>query len=54
MFILFKKKLSFSTGIHHVFLVVKEGFFHITNLALAKIEDGMNPRVSCVVNLFIF
>ncbi|XP_075882024.1 kinetochore-associated protein 1 [Nelusetta ayraudi] len=30
-----------SAGMYHVFLVVKEGFFHITNLALAKIEEAV-------------
>lgn len=37
-----------------MFLVVKEGFFHITNLALAKIEEGMSLRVSCMVEIGIF
>lgn len=45
--------MSFSAGMYHVFLVVKEGFFHITNLALAKIEEGMSLRVSCMVDLDI-
>lgn len=31
----------FLTGMYHVFLLVKDGFFHITNLALAKIETGI-------------
>ena len=26
---------------YHVFLLIKDGFFHITNLALAKIEKGI-------------
>lgn len=46
--------MSFSAGMYHVFLVVKEGFFHITNLALAKIEEGMSLRVSCMVDLDFF
>lgn len=29
------------TGMYHVFLLIKDGFFHITNLALAKIETGI-------------
>uniref|UniRef100_A0AAQ4PH06 Kinetochore associated 1 n=1 Tax=Gasterosteus aculeatus aculeatus TaxID=481459 RepID=A0AAQ4PH06_GASAC len=35
------------TGTYHVFLLVKDGFFHITNLALAKIETGIQP--SCAI-----
>ncbi|XP_063753413.1 kinetochore-associated protein 1 isoform X2 [Eleginops maclovinus] len=30
-----------SLGIYHVFLLIKDGFFHITNLALAKIETAI-------------
>ena len=30
----------FLTGMYHMFLLIKDGFFHITNLALAKIETG--------------
>ncbi|XP_030272722.1 kinetochore-associated protein 1 isoform X1 [Sparus aurata] len=30
-----------SLGMYHVFLLVKDGFFHITNLALAKIETAI-------------
>ncbi|TMS04120.1 Kinetochore-associated protein 1 [Larimichthys crocea] len=30
-----------SLGTYHVFLLVKDGFFHITNLALAKIETAI-------------
>uniref|UniRef100_UPI0037E89FC3 kinetochore-associated protein 1 n=1 Tax=Semicossyphus pulcher TaxID=241346 RepID=UPI0037E89FC3 len=30
-----------STGMYHVFLLIKDGFFHITNLALAKIETAI-------------
>lgn len=37
------------TGMYHVFLVVKDGFFHIKNLALSKIETGMN--IQCTVDL---
>lgn len=36
------------TGTYHVFLLVKDGFFHITNLALAKIETGI--KTSCVLD----
>lgn len=32
-------KLVFA-GIYHVFLLIKDGFFHITNLALVKIQNG--------------
>lgn len=46
--------MSLSAGMYHVFLVVKEGFFHITNLALAKIEEGMSLRVSCMVEFDIY
>ncbi|KAJ0067724.1 hypothetical protein NL108_010031, partial [Boleophthalmus pectinirostris] len=31
-----------SSGTYHVFLLIKDGFFHITNLALAKMETGNN------------
>lgn len=31
---------------HHVFLLVKDGFFHITNLALAKLETGNETSFS--------
>lgn len=34
---------------YHVFLLIKDGFFHITNLALAKIETGI--KTACVVDL---
>ncbi|XP_035514108.1 kinetochore-associated protein 1 [Morone saxatilis] len=30
-----------SLGMYHVFLLIKDGFFHITNLALAKIETAI-------------
>ncbi|XP_047447768.1 kinetochore-associated protein 1 [Mugil cephalus] len=30
-----------SPGVYHVFLLVKDGFFHITNLDLAKIETAI-------------
>ncbi|XP_036954379.1 kinetochore-associated protein 1 [Acanthopagrus latus] len=30
-----------SLGMYHVFLLVQDGFFHITNLALAKIETAI-------------
>ncbi|XP_008288071.1 kinetochore-associated protein 1 [Stegastes partitus] len=30
-----------SPGMYHVFLLIKDGFFHITNLALAKIETAI-------------
>ncbi|XP_069555465.1 kinetochore-associated protein 1 [Brachyistius frenatus] len=30
-----------SSGMYHVFLLIKDGFFHITNLALAKIETAV-------------
>nr|XP_019956518.1 PREDICTED: kinetochore-associated protein 1 isoform X3 [Paralichthys olivaceus] len=30
-----------SSGMYHVFLLIKDGFFHITNLALAKIETAI-------------
>uniref|UniRef100_A0A7N8X7R8 Kinetochore associated 1 n=1 Tax=Mastacembelus armatus TaxID=205130 RepID=A0A7N8X7R8_9TELE len=33
------------TGQYHVFLLIKDGFFHITNLALAKIETGVKKMV---------
>uniref|UniRef100_A0A671UD79 Kinetochore associated 1 n=1 Tax=Sparus aurata TaxID=8175 RepID=A0A671UD79_SPAAU len=36
-----KKILLTRVGMYHVFLLVKDGFFHITNLALAKIETGI-------------
>ncbi|CAL8347314.1 unnamed protein product [Lota lota] len=29
-----------SSGIYHVFLLIKDGFFHITNLALVKIQNA--------------
>lgn len=32
--------LFLSTENYHVFLLVKDGFFHISNLALAKIQTG--------------
>lgn len=28
-------------GMYHMFLLIKDGFFHITNLSLAKIESGI-------------
>nr|XP_040052202.1 kinetochore-associated protein 1 [Gasterosteus aculeatus aculeatus] len=31
-------------GTYHVFLLVKDGFFHITNLALAKIETAIENK----------
>uniref|UniRef100_A0A7N8Y9L5 Kinetochore associated 1 n=1 Tax=Mastacembelus armatus TaxID=205130 RepID=A0A7N8Y9L5_9TELE len=34
-----------SLGQYHVFLLIKDGFFHITNLALAKIETGVKKMV---------
>ncbi|XP_044228411.1 kinetochore-associated protein 1 isoform X2 [Thunnus albacares] len=30
-----------SLGMYHMFLLIKDGFFHITNLALAKIETAI-------------
>lgn len=30
----------FFIGMYHMFLLVEDGFFHITNLALAKIKTG--------------
>ncbi|CAG5923423.1 unnamed protein product [Menidia menidia] len=30
-----------SSGMHHVFLLIKDGFFHITNLALGKIKTAI-------------
>lgn len=30
-----------SSGMYHAFLLIKDGFFHITNLALAKIETAI-------------
>ncbi|KAM3610515.1 uncharacterized protein V6R79_005093 [Siganus canaliculatus] len=30
-----------SSGMYHMFLLIKDGFFHITNLALAKIETAI-------------
>lgn len=30
-----------SSGIYHVFLLIKDGFFHITNLALEKMETAI-------------
>lgn len=38
-----------SAGMYHVFLLIKDGFFHITNLALAKIETGL--KILCAVDL---
>lgn len=37
------------TGMYHVFLLIKDGFFHITNLALGKIETG--SKIAYAVNL---
>ncbi|KAK0138145.1 Kinetochore-associated protein 1 [Merluccius polli] len=31
-----------SSGIYHVFLLIKDGFFHITNLALVKIQTAID------------
>uniref|UniRef100_A0A3B3VKC0 Kinetochore associated 1 n=1 Tax=Poecilia latipinna TaxID=48699 RepID=A0A3B3VKC0_9TELE len=42
--ILFTRKsqiLFLVTGMYHVFLLIKDGFFHISNLALTKIETGI-------------
>lgn len=36
-------------GMYHMFLLIKDGFFHITNLALAKIETGI--KILCAVDL---
>lgn len=44
----------FPTGMYHVFLMVKDGFFHITNLALTKIETGMSLKLSCPVDLYFY
>ncbi|XP_035763263.1 kinetochore-associated protein 1 [Neolamprologus brichardi] len=30
-----------SSGMYHMFLLIKDGFFHITNLSLAKIESAI-------------
>ncbi|XP_067376658.1 kinetochore-associated protein 1 isoform X2 [Channa argus] len=30
-----------SIGMHHLFILIKDGFFHITNLALAKIKSAI-------------
>lgn len=32
-------------GMYHMFLLIKDGFFHITNLSLAKIESGIKTCV---------
>ncbi|XP_026043472.1 kinetochore-associated protein 1 isoform X1 [Astatotilapia calliptera] len=31
-----------SSGMYHMFLLIKDGFFHITNLSLAKIESAID------------
>ncbi|XP_026199732.1 kinetochore-associated protein 1 isoform X2 [Anabas testudineus] len=38
---LFIEEDKASTGMYHVFLLIQDGFFHITNLALAKIETAI-------------
>uniref|UniRef100_A0A3Q2NPQ3 Kinetochore associated 1 n=1 Tax=Fundulus heteroclitus TaxID=8078 RepID=A0A3Q2NPQ3_FUNHE len=35
------KSLFLVTGLYHVFLLIKDGFFHISNLALTQIETGI-------------
>ena len=43
-------KLVFA-GIYHVFLLIKDGFFHITNLALVKIQTGKKCKYSNIEDL---
>uniref|UniRef100_A0A3Q4H507 Kinetochore associated 1 n=1 Tax=Neolamprologus brichardi TaxID=32507 RepID=A0A3Q4H507_NEOBR len=38
--------LILSNRMYHMFLLIKDGFFHITNLSLAKIESGIKTCVS--------
>ncbi|XP_024909034.1 kinetochore-associated protein 1 isoform X2 [Cynoglossus semilaevis] len=38
-----------SLGMYHVLLVINDGFFHITNLALAKIETAIEKMDLCML-----
>uniref|UniRef100_A0A3P9QBQ0 Kinetochore associated 1 n=1 Tax=Poecilia reticulata TaxID=8081 RepID=A0A3P9QBQ0_POERE len=50
----FKSQILFLvTGMYHVFLLIKDGFFHISNLALTKIETGIEYLCWIIYSVYL-